>query len=66
MASGGFVGYFAYIDPGMGSIILQVIIGAVLGGLVVFRRFFTALFAKIASIFKKKSDSGEDEHDDKT
>jgi len=50
--------HFAYLDPGTGSLILQAVIGAMLGIIVFFRSFFIKIFIKIKSIFvHKKSDS---------
>ena len=41
--------FFLYLDPGSGSYILQVIIAAVLGGLMFFKNFWI----KIKSFFVK-------------
>lgn len=48
---------FAYIDPGTGSIILQAVLGAVLGIGIVVKTYW----AKIVRVFKsgKNSDSNE-------
>ena len=47
---------FAYLDPGTGSIIVQGVIGAVAGGLVVIRMYW----AKVKGLFSKKAaDSAE-------
>ena len=42
---------FAYLDPGTGSLILQVVIGGILGIGVVLKTYW----AKIVGIFSKKS-----------
>lgn len=41
-----------YIDPGTGSLLLQLVIG----GIVTFGLFFKNSFKKFFSIFKKKDD----------
>ncbi len=43
----------AYIDPGTGSYIFQVLIAAVLGGLVSIKLFWRRIMAFIHSIFSK-------------
>ena len=44
---------YAYIDPGSGSMILQVIIAAVLGTITVIKIYWN----KVKSIFSRKSDN---------
>jgi uncharacterized membrane protein YciS (DUF1049 family) len=44
---------FGYIDPGTGSLIVQAIIGFVVGGAFFFRNFFRKLATKI-----KRTNSG--------
>ena len=44
---------WAYLDPGSGSYILQMILGVVLGGVYFFRNSFKILKDKIASFVKK-------------
>ncbi len=46
---------FAYLDPGTGSLFIQAIIGAVVGGLFVFRSFL----AKIAMKFRGRGKQDE-------
>src|SRR5262249_28650386 len=46
---------YAYIDPGAGSMLLQIFLGTVIGGVIWFRNFIGDLFRKI---FKKKKLSG--------
>ncbi|NLF22099.1 MAG: hypothetical protein GX590_02975 [Lentisphaerae bacterium] len=40
--------FFAYLDPGTGSIIIQAVVGGVLGGMLVIKLFWK----KIVSFFK--------------
>ena len=49
-----------YLDPGSGSVILQVLLAAILGAGVVLR----TQWAKIKSLFKGKDSSEEDSEDD--
>jgi len=49
-----------YLDPGSGSILLQIILAAILGAGVVLR----TQWAKIKSIFKGKDQSGKDQDDE--
>jgi len=44
---------WAYLDPGSGSYLLQMILGVVLGGVYFFRNSFKILKDKIASFVKK-------------
>ena len=44
---------WAYLDPGSGSYLLQMILGVVLGGIYFFRNSFKILKDKIASFVKK-------------
>jgi len=44
---------FAYLDPGSGSYMLQLLIGSLLGGFYIFRDFFKKLIGKISDFFKK-------------
>lgn len=51
----------AYLDPGSGSIILQLAVGALLGiGI-----FVRSQWSRIKSLFKKKNVPGKDDLDDK-
>jgi hypothetical protein len=45
--------HFAYLDPGTGSLVLQAVIGVILGGVVVFRGFIF----KIVNKFRPSSSS---------
>ncbi len=47
---------FAYLDPGTGSMILQVIVGAVVGIGVILKTYWT----KITSIFSKGKKAGKE------
>lgn len=38
---------FGYLDPGTGSFFLQVIVGAILGGMVFFRSAIIRIIAKL-------------------
>jgi len=44
---------FAYLDPGSGSYLLQLILGTLLGGAYFFRNFFKIIKDKVASFVKK-------------
>lgn len=46
---------FAYLDPGTGSLFIQAIIGAVVGGMFVFRNFF----AKVANRLRGRGKQDE-------
>jgi hypothetical protein len=48
-----FPAIHAYLDPGTGSIIIQVVIAALVGGALLLRTFWK-------KIFHKKSKTGED------
>lgn len=49
---------FAYLDPGSGSFILQVLIASLLAGML----FFKTIWRKITGVFRK-SDRSDDELD---
>lgn len=54
--------FFLYLDPGSGSYLLQVIIAAILGGLMFFKNFWI----KVKSFFikpKEKAVEPEDQDD---
>ena len=44
----------AYLDPGSGSFIFQLAIGAILGGLVTIKFYFRKIKSFITGIFKKQ------------
>ncbi|HDR00265.1 MAG TPA: hypothetical protein ENN51_08300 [candidate division WOR-3 bacterium] len=50
---------WAYLDPGTGSFILQMLIGAVLGGLVAIGVFWRRFFAWLRRLFGR---GGNDDH----
>ena len=43
----------AYIDPGSGSVIFQVLIAGLLSGIYLVRGYIRGLFGKVRSLFKK-------------
>ena len=45
---------FAYIDPGTGSILLQYLIAALIGGSFFLRKFIGKIFKSIFNLFKKE------------
>jgi hypothetical protein len=53
---------FAYLDPGTGSIIIQAIIGAIVGAGVVVKVYWR----KIRSLFGGKKNTDKKENDDKS
>ena len=44
----------AYIDPGTGSMVIQVVIAGFLAGLFIFKSYLRRLKAFIANLWKKK------------
>jgi hypothetical protein len=52
-------GVCAYIDPGSGSIILQVIIAGLVGTLFVLKFYFRQVVNFFKNLFSRKSDSGK-------
>lgn len=46
--------FLAYIDPGTGSMIIQIVIATVLGGLVAVKMFWQNILLFIKNIFKKR------------
>jgi hypothetical protein len=45
--------YFGYIDPGTGSLFLQAVIGAVLGGVFFFRRVIGKVIMKTKKMLRR-------------
>ena len=43
----------AYIDPGSGSVIFQMLLASLLGGIYLIRGYIRAFFSKMSSLFKK-------------
>lgn len=52
--------FFAYIDPGTGSVLIQAILGVVLAGTVIFRSFLGKIFFKIKTVFTRKKIANEE------
>lgn len=46
-----------YIDPGTGSLLLQIVVGGIIASAMFFKRIWYSVF----SIFKRKPDSEKDE-----
>ncbi len=46
---------YAYLDPGTGSYVLQLLLGTVLGGLFALGLFWRRVIAFIRHLFKRKS-----------
>jgi len=47
---------YAYLDPGSGSLLIQVLIGAVLGSLYFIKTYWTKLTEFVTSFFKRDTD----------
>ncbi len=45
---------YAYLDPGTGSFIFQILVGAIVGGIFYFKNFIASLKEKIARLFGRK------------
>lgn len=45
----------AYLDPGSGSFIIQLVVGAVLGSLVAIKMYFKNIKKFVSQLFSKKS-----------
>lgn len=59
-----FVDYaWAYLDPGSGSFILQVVIGVILSSLFAIKTFWKGAWLKITGIFRRKDDGAAKEDD---
>ncbi len=57
---------FAYLDPGSGSLFIQVVLGVLLAGAVVVRAFFGGIVSRIKSLFSRKDSSKKNEKDKET
>jgi hypothetical protein len=44
---------FAYLDPGTGSMVLQVIVAGILGAAFTFKTYIRAIFGPVLGLFKK-------------
>lgn len=53
--------FFAYLDPGSGSLFIQSIIGIVLAGGVFFRRHISRFVHKLRNIFGSRSKNAQKE-----
>lgn len=49
----------AYLDPGTGSFIIQIILSVVLGGIFAFKIFFTKIKQTFKKIFSKNEKSAK-------
>jgi hypothetical protein len=47
---------YAYLDPGTGSMVLQVIVAGLLGAVFTFKSYVRAVISSITGIFKKQRD----------
>lgn len=54
---------FAYLDPGAGSFILQMLIAGIMGALFTIKLYWYRLKAFIARLFGKQVDSGYDRYE---
>ncbi len=50
----------AYLDPGSGSFILQLILAAILGGLFVLRSYWTKIRDGVRNLFSRQQEEEED------
>ncbi len=48
---------YAYLDPGTGSYVLQVIVASILGAVFVFKSFLQKLITPFKKLFSKKKSS---------
>jgi hypothetical protein len=44
---------YAYLDPGTGSMVLQVVIAGILGAAFTFKTYIRAIFGPVLGLFKK-------------
>jgi hypothetical protein len=51
------IGHFAYLDPNMGSVVFQSIVGVVAGVGVFGRKLFSGLGQKVKGIFSRSESS---------
>lgn len=54
----------AYLDPGSGSFILQVLIAAILGGMIAFRTYIGRAINYLRGIVKRNNPDEPDEADE--
>ena len=50
---------FAYIDPGTGSYVLQIVLAVIFGSLFMLKTFWIRVKAFLGNIFSKKEKNGE-------
>jgi hypothetical protein len=53
--------FHAYIDPGTGSFILQLLLGFLFGGLLAIKLFWTSIKRFFGKLLFRKRDTGKDE-----
>ena len=56
-----FQGNGAYLDPGSGSFILQMILAAILGGLVIIKTYWHKIKDSLSRLFNRQGKDQEDE-----
>ena len=44
-----------YIDPGSGSMLIQVVVASTIGSLIAFRKFFGGLFSRLKSSLRSSN-----------
>ena len=44
---------YAYLDPGTGSMVLQVIVAGILGAAFTFKTYIRAIFGPVLALFKR-------------
>jgi len=66
MLLSGFAREIAYLDPGSGSFILQIIIASAVGAAFAIRMYWQKITMSIKNLFSKSTDvdEDEDEYDD--
>jgi hypothetical protein len=52
----------AYLDPGTGSLMLQMLLAVVFGAAVGIKMFWRQIKARVGGLFAKRSSSQDDEH----
>lgn len=52
---------YAYLDPGTGSYLLQLLLAGLLGGLLAVKMFWRNLKAFFSNLFSKNNDVGPDQ-----
>lgn len=49
----------AYLDPGTGSVVLQVLVAGILGAAFTIKTYFRAISASVARLFGKKGNASD-------